>query len=174
MEKILETKPSPEEYPGHYTHYVDLVPEGNVLDIFESQSVITQNFLSTLTEELGNYSYAFGKWSIKEIIGHLIDTERIFGCRALRIARGDKQPLPGFEQEDYVQNAEFFKRSLSDLVDERLMLRAANIKMFRSFAEEMYLESGMVNDNEITIRAILYLLVGHEIYHLNFIKENYL
>jgi uncharacterized damage-inducible protein DinB len=174
MDKILTQKPFPEEYPGHYTHYVDLVEDGNLLEIFEKQSAITHEFFNSIPEELGDYTYAFGKWTIKDIVGHLIDTERIFTVRALRIARGDKQPLPGFEQDDYVKNANFFKRSLKDLVDERLMLRAASIKMFRSFEPLTFIEKGVANDNEITVRAILFLLTGHEIYHIKYIRENYL
>lgn len=174
MENILTQKPFPEEYPGHYIHYVDQVKEGNILDIFEQQSAITHEFFSGLSEELGDHTYAFGKWTIKDILGHLTDTERIFSTRAMRIARGDKQALPGFEQDDYVKNANFYKRSLRDLTDERLMLRAANIKMFRSFEPLTFLEKGIANDNEITVRAILYLLTGHEIYHIKFIRENYL
>lgn len=167
-------KPFEDEYPGHYTHYVDLVPEGNILETFEKQSSVTHDFLSNIPEELGDHTYAFGKWTIKDIIGHLVDTERIFSTRALRIARGDMQALPGFEQDDYVKSANFFKRTLKDIVDERLMLRAANMKMFRSFDKLTFMEKGIANDNEITVRAIIYLLTGHEIYHLNFIKENYL
>jgi len=174
MENILTQKPFEDEYPGHYTHYVDLVSDGNIIDIFENQSAVTHEFLSTIPEELGDHTYAFGKWSIKEIVGHLIDTERIFSVRALRIARGDKQALPGFEQDDYVKNGYFFKRTLKDLVDERLMLRAANMKMFRSFEPLSFLEKGMANDNDITVRAILFLLTGHEIYHIKFMRENYL
>jgi len=174
MENILTQKPFPDEYSGHYSHYVDLVGEGNILNTFEQQSAFSHKFFSGITEELGNHTYAFGKWTIKDIVGHLIDTERIFSVRALRIARGDKQALPGFEQDDYVKNANFFKRSIKDLVDERLMLRAANMKMFRSFEPLTFLEKGTANDNEITVRAILYLLTGHEIYHIKFIRENYL
>ncbi len=174
MESVLREKPHPDEYPGHYTHYVALVPEGNILETFEQQSAVTHEFLSGIPEDTGDHTYAFGKWTIKDIVGHLIDTERIFSTRAMRIARGDKQALPGFEQDDYVKNANFFRRSLKDLVDERLMLRAANMKMFRSFDKHTFMEKGIANDNEITVRAIIYLLTGHEIYHLNFIKENYL
>lgn len=174
METILTEKPHPDEYPGHYTHYVSLVPEGNILETFESQSALTHEFLSSIPEALGDHTYAFGKWSIKDLVGHLIDTERIFSSRAMRIARGDKQALPGFEQDDYVKNGYFFKRTLKDLVDERLMLRAANMKMFRSFDKITMMERGIANDNEITVRAIIYLLTGHEIHHMNFIKENYL
>ncbi|MCE1165809.1 MAG: DinB family protein [Bacteroidetes bacterium] len=174
MDGILTQKPFPEEYAGHYSHYVDLVPEGPVLDIFDRQSALTHEFFSSIPESLGDHTYAFGKWTIKDIVGHLIDTERIFSTRALRIARGDKQPLPGFEQDDYVKNGFFFKRSLIDIVEERQMLRLANIKMFNSFEEMCFLEKGMVNDNPISVRGIIYLLLGHEIYHIKFIKENYL
>ena len=174
MDIVFYEKPSPEEYPGHYTHYVDLVPEGHILETFEKQSVVTHEFLSGIPEELGDHTYAFGKWTIKDIVGHLSDTERIFSSRALRIARRDTQPLPGFEQDDYVKNANFFNRTLDDLVDERLFLRSANIKLFRSFDKLTMMETGVANNNEITVRAIIYLLMGHEIYHIKFIKENYL
>jgi hypothetical protein len=173
MDGILTQKPFREEFPGHYSHYVNLVEEGNILDILEKQSIITQEFISSIPDDYGDHSYAFGKWTIKDIVGHLIDTERIFSTRALRIARGDKQPMPGFEQDDYVKNGNFFRRSLKDLNDERMMLRAANIKMFRSFDELVFLMKGVANDNDITVRALLYLLIGHEIYHLKFMKENY-
>lgn len=171
---LLSEKPFPEEYPGHYTHYLDLVPEGNILDVFEKQSALTNDFFGSLTEEQGNHTYAFGKWTVKDILGHLIDTERIFSTRALRIARGDKQALPGFEQDDYVKTGNFFERSLKDLAEERMLLRAANIKMFRSFDELTFIKKGIANDNEITVRAVLFLLIGHEIYHIKFIKDNYL
>ncbi len=174
MENILTQKPVPDEYSGHYSHYVDLVASGNIIDTFEKQSAITHEFFSMIPEEFGDHTYAFGKWTIKDIVGHLIDTERIFSTRALRIARGDKQALPGFEQDDYVKSANFFKRTLKDLVDERLMLRVANMKMFRSFEPLSFIAKGIANDNEITVRAILYLITGHEIYHINFIRENYL
>ncbi|MCU0371949.1 MAG: DinB family protein [Ignavibacteria bacterium] len=171
---LLSEKPFPEEYPGHYTHYLDLVPEGNILDVLEKQSAVTNDFFNSLTEEQGNHTYAFGKWTVKDILGHLIDTERIFSTRALRIARGDKQALPGFEQDDYVKAGNFFERSLKDLADERMLLRAANIKMFRSFEDHTFIKKGTANDNEITVRAVLFLLLGHEIYHVKFIKDNYL
>jgi len=170
---VLSQKPFPDEYSGHYTHYIDLVGEGNILEVFEAQSAIAHNFFSSLTEEQSNHTYAFGKWTVKDILGHLIDTERIFCARALRIAREDKQPMPGFEQDDYVKKGNFFKRTLKDLVEERLMLRGADIKMFKSFEVETFLEKGKANDNEITVRALLYLLTGHEMYHIKFIKENY-
>jgi uncharacterized damage-inducible protein DinB len=171
---LLSEKPFPEEYPGHYTHYLNLVPDGNILDVFEKQSALTNEFFHSLTEEQGNHSYAFGKWTVKDILGHLIDTERIFSTRALRIARGDKQPNPGFEQDDYVKTGNFFQRSLKDLADEWMLLREANIKMFRSFDVLSFIAKGIANDNEITVRAVLYLLIGHEIYHIKFIKDNYL
>ncbi len=174
MDGILTQKPFPEEYSGHYSHYVELVPEGSILDIFERQSALTHEFFAAIPESMGDHTYGFGKWTIKDIVEHLIDTERIFSTRALRLSRGDKQPLPGFEQDDYIKNAMTFKRTLKDLVEERQLLRLANIKMFRSFEELCFMEKGTVNDNPISVRAILYLLIGHEIHHIKFIKENYL
>ncbi|MFA5012727.1 MAG: hypothetical protein WC644_12355 [Ignavibacteria bacterium] len=96
MDIVFNQKPLPEEYPGHYTHYVDLVPEGNIIKTFEKQSAIAHEFLSNIPEELGDHTYAFGKWTIKDIVGHLSDTERIFSSRALRIARGRYTAITGF------------------------------------------------------------------------------
>jgi hypothetical protein len=167
-------RPTPEEYPDYYNQYLNLVKDGEIISILEEQSVDVQKFIASIPEEKGDSTYAFGKWTIKEVFGHLIDTERILAYRALRIARRDKQSMPGYDQDDYVKNAKYYKKTLRELADEMLLLRAANLKFFQSFDEEDLLQRGVANEFEFSVRAILYILAGHELYHINFIKENYL
>jgi hypothetical protein len=167
-------RPAPEEYPEYYNQYLHLVKDGDIITILEEQSINVQKFIASIPEEKGDITYGFGKWTIKEIFGHLIDTERILAYRALRIARRDKQTLPGYDQDDYVKNAKYYKKPLKELADEMLLLRAANLKFFQSFDEDDLMQRGVANDFEFSVRAILYILAGHELYHINFIKENYL
>lgn len=168
------SRPLPEEYPEYYNIYINIVREGEILEILEEQSKEIQEFLSSLSVELGDHTYAFGKWTIKEVLGHLIDSERIFAYRALRIARKDKQSMPGYDSDEYVKNGNFFRRTVSDLREEMLLLRATNLKMFINFDENDLNQKGTANENEVSVRALLYLLAGHELHHINFIKNNYL
>jgi hypothetical protein len=167
-------RPQPDEYPEYYNLYVNLVRDGDIVDILEQQSKDIQQFISSLKEESGDHTYAFGKWTIKEILGHLIDSERIFAYRALRIARKDKQNLPGYDSDEYVKSGNFYRRTLQDLREEMLLLRAANLKQFTNFDESDLSQKGVVNDMEFSVIAILYIMAGHELHHINFIKDNYL
>lgn len=167
-------RPTQEEYPEYYNLYLNLVKEGDIIDILEKQSILVQRFIATIPEDKGDSTYGFGKWTIKEVLGHLLDSERILSYRALRIARKDKQPLPGYDQDDYVKNAKYYRRTLKEIADEMLLLRAANLKFFKSFDSEDLIQRGVANDFEFSVRAILYILAGHELYHINFIKDNYL
>lgn len=167
-------RPTPEEYPEYYNQYINLVKDGNIIDILEEQSVYVQKFIAAIPEEKGDTTYAFGKWTIKEVFGHLLDSERILVYRVLRFARQDKQSLLGYEQDDYVKNAKYYKRTLKEIADEMLLLRAANIKFFKSLDSEDLMQSGIANEYTVTVRALLYILAGHELYHINFIKDNYL
>lgn len=168
------SRPTQEEYPEYYNLYLGLVKDGDIISILEEQSVYVQNFILSIPEDKGDHTYGFGKWTIKEIFGHLLDTERILSYRVLSIARRDKQPLPGYDQDEYVKNSKYYKRSLKEIADEMLMLRAANLKFFKCLDETDLMERGTANEMEISVRAILYILAGHELYHINFIKDNYL
>ena len=168
------SRPQPDEYPEYYNLYINLVGDGDIVDVLEQQSREIQHFLSTLNEESGDHTYAFGKWTIKEILGHLIDSERIFAYRALRIARQDKQNLPGYDADEYVKSGNFYRRTLQDFREEMLLLRAANLKQFANFDDNDLHQKGMANDMEFSVNAILYVMAGHELHHLNFIKNNYL
>lgn len=168
------SRPLPDEYPEYYNLYINLVKDGDILDILEKQSKEIQQFLASLPEEKGDHSYAFGKWTIKEVLGHLIDSERIFAGRALRFARRDKQTLPGFDSDEYVKNGNFYRRTLQDLREEMLLLRAANLKLFSYFDENDLIQKGTANEYQFSVNSILYILAGHELHHVNFIKDNYL
>jgi hypothetical protein len=167
-------RPTPEEYPEYYNQYLNLVKEGDIIKILEEQSLYVQNFITSIPEDKADSTYGFGKWTIKEVFGHLLDSERILTYRMLRIARRDRQPLPGYDQDDYVKNSKFYKKTLKEIADEMLLLRAANLNFFKSLDSEDSIQRGIANDMEVSVRALLYILAGHELYHINFIKDNYL
>ncbi|MCH7517105.1 MAG: DinB family protein, partial [Bacteroidetes bacterium] len=130
-------------------------------------------FLRTFTEKQGNYSYANGKWTVKEVLGHVVDTERIMTYRALAFARGEKQSLPEFEQDDYVAESNFKRRSLDDLINEYNTVRTSNIILFKSFDEKILNRRGMVSKSEITVLALIYIIAGHEKHHMKFLRDRY-
>ncbi len=167
-------KPTPEEYPNFFSIYVNLIEDDDIVNVLMLQSKELQDLLKDIPEEVADKSYAFGKWTLKEVIGHMIDNERLFIARALRIARGDKQRLPGYDQDSYVKNGRFFRRTLEEMAQEMLLLRVADLLLIKGFDETELSERGIVNDYEITVNAILYVLAGHERHHINYIKENYL
>lgn len=168
------TRPQKNEYPAYYESYIAQVKSDNVIRVLEDQILTMQNILSDVPEEKEDFTYAEGKWTMKEVIGHVIDTERIFAYRALRIARNDKTPLPGFDQDTYVPNGNFNKRSLYDLAHEFGVVRESNIILFKSFDEEILSRTGIANEKEISVRALLFIVAGHAIHHLNVIKQRYL
>ncbi len=133
-------RPEQGDYAPYYENYIKLVEGDDILKILNDQSKITQDVLNSFSEHKGNYRYADGKWTVKEIVGHLLDTERVFAYRALCIARGEKKSLPGFEQDDYVKEGNFNRRELFELNYEFRLLRESNLLLFRSFTPEMLLE----------------------------------
>ncbi|MDJ1506213.1 DinB family protein [Xanthocytophaga agilis] len=167
-------KPQPNEYPqSEYTsRYINLVPEDNAIDILRQKEV--WQLVHTLSEEESTYRYAEGKWSIKEMLGHMIDTERIFTYRVLCIARGEKQPLPGFDENLYAETAHFDSRTLVSLLAEYSAVRDANLFLFDNLDETALLQIGNANGKELSVRAILYMIAGHERHHINILKERYL
>lgn len=167
-------RPLADEYPDYYNQYINLVKVGDIISTLEEQSTFVQGFLTGIPEDIGDKTYAFGKWTFKETLGHMIDTERIMAYRFLRIVRGDKQQLPGFDQDEYVLHGKFFRRTIKDLIDEKLLVRASNLILFRAADPDDLLLRGSFNDIEISGRAILYIVAGHELHHIDFIKENYL
>ena len=174
METVNITRPEASEYAPYYEKYISLVPAGDLLATLGQQLESTLALLSGITEEQADSSYAPGKWSIKELIGHLIDSERIFGYRALRFARADQTPLPGYEQDDYVKSARFGARRLSDLAEEFSYVRRANLFLFRSLDEEAWGRTGEANGQPVSVRAIAYIVAGHEAHHMGILRTRYL
>ena len=168
------TAPDASEYAPYYGRYISLVETHDILRTLEQQSPQTLALLSGLSEQQGDSRYAPGKWSIKQMVGHVIDAERIFTYRALRIARNDKTPIEGFEQDDYVRDGGFEHRKLADLCDEFAAVRKATVLMFGNLRPEAWPRRGVANNNEISVRAIAYILAGHELHHRGILKEKYL
>ncbi len=166
-------RPNSGDYSGYYDSYVKLIEGDDIIKILYDQNKITQDILNSFSEHKGNYRYADGKWTVKEVVGHLMDTERVFAYRALCIARGEKKSLPGFEQNDYVKEGNFNRRELFDLNYEFRLLRESNLLLFKSFTPEMMQRKGFANESSITVLAILFIIAGHEKHHLNVLQERY-
>lgn len=165
-------RPQTQEYPGAYLNYISKV-EGNVIEVLENQISDFSNFLHNIADK-GDYAYAPGKWTIKELVGHIIDTERIMVFRLTCFARNEKAQIPGFEEDEYVANANFNARSLFSLSEEFAQLRKANMFLIKSLTEDELNRSGNANGNQMSVRALVYVLAGHVIHHTNVIKERYL
>jgi uncharacterized damage-inducible protein DinB len=170
----MTTKPEPTEYDPYFWKYIDLVPDGEIVAILSSQIENTIGLLRTVSEDKAAQSYAPGKWSIKEVVGHIVDSERIFVYRALRIGRNDKTPLAGFEQDDYVANTSFNRRMLASLLEEFAAVREATIQLFKHFTDEEWKRRGIANEKEISTRALAYNVAGHELHHVGILKSRYL
>jgi hypothetical protein len=172
-------RPQPGEYAPYYDRYISLVHSNDahsndILAAFEDQRRQTLLLLSGRPEADGDLSYAPDKWSLKEVLGHLNDTERIMSYRALRIARGDQTPIEGYEQDDYVRNGPFARRSLSDLIEDYIAVRRATISLFRNLDEAAWTRRGVANKNEVSVRALAYIIAGHELHHRRILEEKYL
>jgi hypothetical protein len=167
-------RPRPDEVGSYYFRYIDLVPEGDVLAELERGLEETRALLARFGEARGAHRYASGKWSVKEVVGHVIDGERVFAYRALRIARGDATPLASFEQDDYVAAAGSDRRRLADLVEELTHLRAANLLFFRSLQPADWEQRGTASGNPFVACAFPFILAGHETHHRRVLAERYL
>jgi len=165
--------PDASEYAPYYGRYITLVGGHDVIAALEDQPRETLARLS-LSEEQGDFRYAPDKWSIKEVLGHVIDAERVFAYRALRFARNDRTPLASFEQDDYVRSGNFGDRRLADLIEEFVSVRRATIWLFRQLTGEAWMRRGIASDNPVTVRAIAYIIAGHELHHRRVLQEKYL
>jgi uncharacterized damage-inducible protein DinB len=166
-------RPLPDEYASFYETYVSLIPGDDILGVLEAQRAQTTRLLAARSEREGNFRYAADKWSVKEVIGHICDAERIFSYRALRIARGDETPLPGFEQDDYVIHARFGERTLADVAEEFAAVRLATLTLMQSLPEEAWKRRGTASNNPVTVRALAYIIAGHEVHHRKILDERY-
>jgi DinB superfamily len=168
------TRPQPGEYTPYYDRYVSLVPANDVLAALEDQRREMLLLLCGRTEADGDLRYAPDKWSLKEVLGHMNDTERIMSYRALRISRGDATPIEGYEQDDYVRNGPFARLPLADLIEDYIAVRRATVSLFRNLDEAAWSRRGVANKNEVTVRALAYIIAGHELHHRRIIEEKYL
>jgi len=166
-------RPDPTEYAEYHGKYIAQVAGSDVLGVLESQRVQMLQLFAGRSERDGNFRYAPGKWTVKEVLGHVTDTERIFCYRALRIARGDQTPLPGFEGDDFVRNGSFRERTLAGLAEEFGAVRSASLALFRSLTEEAWKRRGLADQKEVTVRALAFITAGHQIHHRVILEERY-
>ena len=171
---MTQNRPQKGDYALYYEKYVALVPSGDFLEILQEQRRELTRLLSPLTEQQAEFRYAPGKWSIKEILGHINDAERIFAYRLLRIARGDQTPLPGFEQDNYIEPGNFSARTLADLLYEFSAVREATVSLIRSLDDAAWLRRGVASQKEVTVTAIDFVIAGHERHHRIILEERYL
>lgn len=168
-------KPQEGEYARHDIQYIKLVPaDGMLLKHLEDNLADAQEFFRSMPEEKLVFRYAEGKWTVKEILGHINDCERIYAYRALRFARNDSAVLPGYEQDDYVKVQRANERGLEDLLEEFAAVRASSIALLKSFDADALDRGGVASGRRLTVRAAAYIIVGHQLHHMNIIKERYL
>lgn len=169
----MKTRPESGEYAPYYEEYIALVPGNDIVGVLEAQRKQMMQLFAARSERDGNFRYAPEKWTVKEVLGHVTDTERIFVYRALRIARGDQTPLSGFEQDDYVRAGAFGERTLADLAEELAHVRSATVALFRSLDQDAWLRRGVANKNEVSVRALAFIVAGHELHHRHILEERY-
>ena len=162
------------EYKEDYEDYVSLIEETDIVSAMKKQLTEVENLFASIPEEKGEFAYAEGKWTIKELLGHLINGERVFSYRALRISRGDQTPLAGFDQDLLTDNGNFNLISLADLIEEFSHLCQANIIFFQNLNDEAWSRTGTVNDNSVSVRALAYNMVNHIRHHINNLRLHYL
>jgi hypothetical protein len=166
-------RPAPTEHSPYYVTYISKVPDGDLLKMLEEQRRETQAVLARVSDAKAMHRYAPDKWSVKEVIGHLADTERVFGYRALRFARADTTPLPGFDEKAWTPAGRFDARSLKDLAGEFDAVRRASIGLFAGMDAQALAGRGTANNNPITVRAIAWIIAGHERHHMGILHERY-
>jgi len=170
----MNARPSVGEYNPYYDRYIALVPDGDIVETFRAQFPETLSILNGIPESRAGFRYAEGKWSIKELLGHVIDAERLFIYRALCIARGDTQSLPGFEEDEYVRVAAFDATPFASLVGEFKSVRDATIWFFSNLDDAAWRRIGTANGSAVSVRALAYIMAGHERHHRKVLQDRYL
>ncbi len=171
---VLAARPADDEFAPFYAKYVAAVPEGDLLDTLERQLEETVALLDTIGEARAAHRYAEGKWSVKQVVGHMADAERIFAYRALCIARGETVSLPGFDENAYVEHGDFDARTLGSLLGELTATRRATLSLFRNLGADALARRGVANGHPITVRGIAWITAGHERHHQTILRERYL
>lgn len=169
-----DQRPDPGEYNAYYDRYIALVPAGDIVALLSVQIDDTIALLRDLSDEQALRAYAEGKWTIKEVIGHIMDAERVFGHRALRFARGDATPLPAFDENAYTPAGEFNARPLASLISELTMVRRATVAMYAGLPQHAWVRGGTASESYISVRALAWITAGHELHHRAILGERYL
>lgn len=171
---VRSARPEPDEHVEYFVRYIAKVADGDVVARLNSQIGETLELLGSLSEAKGGHRYAPGKWSIREVIGHLADTERVFGYRAMTFARAGETPLPGFDENAFVANSRFDSRTLSSLAAEFETVRRATVALFDSLEPHEWLRRGVANNNPMSVRAAAWTIAGHELHHVDILRTRYL
>lgn len=167
-------RPDSSEYANYYGGYVGLITEPDILTVFRQQADEMLALIDRLPEDKGDFAYADGKWKVKELLGHIVDAERIFAYRMHRFSHGDAQPLTGFDQDIYINNGRYAERDIESLLKEFVFQRHANILMMDAFRESDWDLKGTASDTEVTVRALAFIMAGHVRHHINILNERYL
>ena len=173
MTTLAIERPKADEHSPYYSRYIDRVPEGNLIGLLESQFTETLAMLRRVPRDREDYAYADGKWTVKEVVGHIADAERVFAYRALRFARNDPTALASFDENAWVANADFGRRSLGDLVDEFNAVRQCTLRLARGLNAEEFARRGVASGHPVTVRALFYIIAGHERHHVGLFRERY-
>jgi hypothetical protein len=173
MNDVRLLRPGSDEYAPYYGKYIGLVGDGDIVRRLEEQIAGTMTALAGVPEGRAGHRYGPDKWSIREVVGHLADAERVFAYRAMRFARADATPLPGFEENAFVANASFESRTLASLADEYAAVRRASVAFFGALTPEEWLRGGVASSNVVTVRALAWIAAGHELHHRQILRERY-
>lgn len=168
------TRPLESDIPSYYLNYTKLAEGNDLIKTLDESNSITLDLLKNIPVSKEDYAYAVGKWSIKQVMSHIIDSERVFAYRALRFSRRDATVLPGFEENDYAENANVSGRNLDDIKNEYLAVRDSTIQLYRYMTTDMLDFKGFANEVSVTARAIGWIIAGHNVHHCNVIKDRYL
>lgn len=174
MKNTLIPRPAADEYNEFYKGYVAQAQSENIVGELGAQVSALETIYTSVSEEKGLYAYADGKWTLKEVLGHLIDGERVFSYRVLRISRGDQTPLAGFDENEYVAGSNFNERKIAAMLEEFALLRRSNVLLLESLPEAAWRKRGIASGFEITVRALAYIMFGHVAHHANVLRERYL
>lgn len=169
----MSTRPAATDIPHFYRSYVALVPEENIVSALEEQGRKTAALLRSVGDEKASFRYAPEKWSVKGVVGHFTDAERIFAYRALAIARGESKSLPGFDEKAYAVAADFDRRTFREMVDEYEAARRSTVALFRGLSDDAWKRSGVANEVTVSVRSLAYIMLGHERHHLGVLRDRY-
>lgn len=164
---------SENDFPSYYKNYIQLAPDLPISEALLKSSKLFLSYFKNLSEEKASYRYTLGKWSLKEVLLHCVDTERVMAYRAMRFARNDKVELPGFDQDAFVEESLADKKSIKSLLDEYSSNRNASLSLFSGFDKNIANQSGIASKSRVTVKALGYIISGHELHHLNVCRTKY-